>query len=203
MSKKHKDIEIPEEDVIDEVISDENEQSVEQDTAEGLSIDQLSVEELLLEIQQLRAKNSELTDQHIRAKAETENTRRISSKEVEKARKFALERFSKELLLVKDSLDQAARVDLEGDTNEQLIEQMSEGLGLTLKQLDSIFEQFKICVVNPEAGDPLDPELHQAMTKQPSDEVDSNNIIMTIQVGYTLNERLLRPAMVIVSSGPA
>ena len=104
---------------------------------------------------------------------------------------------------MKDSLDQAARVDLSGDANEQLIEQMSEGMALTLKQLEDVFERFNIEIINPEAGDTLDPELHQAMTKQPSEEVDANNIISTIQTGYTLNERLLRPAMVIVSSGAA
>ena len=78
---------------------------------------------------------------------------------------------------------------------------MSEGLALTLKQLGDVFERFKIEVVNPEAGDVLDPELHQAMTRQPSDEVDANNIVSTLQTGYTLNGRLLRPAMVIISSG--
>ena len=65
----------------------------------------------------------------------------------------------------------------------------------------TIFERFKIEEVAPEAGDPLDPELHQAMTRQPSEEVDKNNILTTIQKGYTLNGRLLRPAMVIVSAG--
>jgi molecular chaperone GrpE len=149
----------------------------------------------------MRETNNELNDQYIRAKAETDNTRRISAKEVEKARKFALESFAKELLQVKDSLDQAAQVDLKSNVTEQLIEQMSEGLALTLKQLGDVFERFKIEVVNPEAGDVLDPELHQAMTRQPSDEVDTNNIVSTLQTGYTLNGRLLRPAMVIVSSG--
>ncbi len=159
------------------------------------------IEELLEEVTQLRTQNNELQDQFTRAKAETENTRRISVKEVEKARKFSLELFAKELLLVKDSLDQAAQVELDQDANAQIIEQMADGLSLTLKQLESIFERFKITAISPEAGDALDPELHQAMTKQPSGEVDANNVVTTIQVGYMLNERLLRPAMVIVSSG--
>ena len=101
---------------------------------------------------------------------------------------------------MKDSLGQAAQVDLQSDANEQIIKQMSEGLELTLKQLDTVFERFKIEEVRPEAGDAVDPELHQAMTMQPSDEVDANNIISTLQAGYTLNGRLLRPAMVIVSN---
>lgn len=166
--------------------------------AEG---DTPSVEVLLEEFQALKAANNELDERFLRARAETENARRIAGKEVEKARKFALEKFASELLAVKDSLDQAAQVDLEHQAGEQLIEKMSEGLSLTLKQLDSVFERFKIEEVRPEAGDTLDPELHQAMTRQPSNEVTANNILSTLQAGYTLNGRLLRPAMVIVSSG--
>lgn len=160
-----------------------------------------SMESLQEDLEALRETNNDLNDQYVRAKAEVDNTRRISAKEVEKARKFALESFAKELLLVKDSLDQAAQVDLSSNVTEQLLTQMSEGVNLTLKQLETVFERFKIEIVNPEAGDALDPELHQAMTKQPSAEVDANNILSTIQTGYTLNGRLLRPAMVIVSSG--
>ena len=160
-----------------------------------------TMESLMQDIAAIQETNSELDDKYLRAKAESDNARRISVKEVEKARKFALESFARELLLVKDSLDQASQVDLSSNVTEQLIEQMTEGLNLTLKQLNSVFERFNIEVVAPEAGDSLDPELHQAMTKQPSDEVDANNIVSTIQTGYTLNGRLLRPAMVIVSSG--
>ena len=160
-----------------------------------------TMDSLMQDIAAIQETNTELDDKYLRAKAETDNARRISVKEVEKARKFALESFARELLLVKDSLDQASQVDLSSNVTEQLIEQMTEGLNLTLKQLNSVFERFNIEVVAPEAGDSLDPELHQAMTKQPSDEVDANNIVSTIQTGYTLNGRLLRPAMVIVSSG--
>ncbi len=160
-----------------------------------------TMESLMQDLAAMQETNIELDDKYLRAKAETDNARRISVKEVEKARKFALESFAKELLLVKDSLDQASQVDLNGNVTEQLIEQMTEGLNLTLKQLNSVFERFNVEVVAPEVGDSLDPELHQAMTKQPSDEVDANNIVSTIQTGYTLNGRLLRPAMVIVSSG--
>jgi molecular chaperone GrpE len=160
-----------------------------------------TMESLMQDLAAMQETNNELDDKYLRAKAETDNARRISVKEVEKARKFALESFAKELLLVKDSLDQASQVDLSSNVTEQLIEQMTEGLNLTLKQLNSVFERFNVEVVAPEVGDSLDPELHQAMTKQPSDEVDANNIVATIQTGYTLNGRLLRPAMVIVSSG--
>lgn len=202
MSNQDKNADLPEnesdlESIVEAVSNDE---SNDENAAEG---EPPTVDDLLEEVQELRAKNNDLIDQFTRAKAETDNTRRISIKEVEKARKFGLETFAKELLPVKDSLDQAAQVDLQSNASEALIEQMADGLGLTLKQFETVFERFKVEVVDPEAGDKIDPELHQAMTKQPSDEVDENNIITTIQVGYTLNERLLRPAMVIVSSGPA
>lgn len=195
MSNKDKHSEKPEDQLVEPVIEDEAEEVLLEEPEAP------SLESLQEQLEVMRETNNELSEQFMRAKAETDNTRRISSQEVTKARKFALEGFAKELLLVKDSLDQAAQVDLSGGANEQLITQMSEGLALTLKQLDSVFERFNIEIVNPEAGDALDPDLHQAMTKQPSEEVDKNNIISTIQTGYTLNERLLRPAMVIVSSG--
>jgi molecular chaperone GrpE len=193
--KKSKDQQDFEGEFVGQELSDElDEQLIEEQGTPTL-------ESLQQDIAAMRETNNDLNDQYVRAKAETDNTRRISVKEVEKARKFALESFAKELLQVKDSLDQAAQVDLKSNVTEQLIEQMSEGLALTLKQLGDVFERFKIEVVNPEAGDVLDPELHQAMTRQPSDEVDANNIVSTLQTGYTLNGRLLRPAMVIVSSG--
>lgn len=198
MSKKDKQADLPDQ-ILDEEQLTEMFDGVEAPGSEEAKLP--SFEALLEQVQGLRDDNDDLVDQFKRAKAETENTRRISTQEVAKARKFALEGFAKELLQVKDSLDQAARVDLMSDANDQLIEQMSEGLVLTLRQLEGIFERFSIELVNPEAGDALNPELHQAMTKQASDEVDANNIISTIQTGYTLNERLLRPAMVIVSSG--
>ena len=201
MSKKSKYSGTPAEEELVERVSDEDQEELDEALIEEQ--EEPTLESLLEDMEALRETNNMLSDQYVRAKAETENTRRISAKEVAKARKFALEAFAKDLLQVKDSLDQAAHVDLSGDANDQLIEQMSEGLALTLKQLEGVFERHNIEIVNPEAGDTLDPELHQAMTKQPSDEVDVNNIISTIQTGYTLNERLLRPAMVIVSSGAA
>jgi len=112
-----------------------------------------------------------------------------------------VESFATELLQVKDSLDLAANVDLEGQQGD-VVKGMSEGLSLTLKQLDSVFEKFGIETVSPETGDKLNPELHQAMALQPSDEVAANHILNVIQKGYSLNGRLLRPAMVIVAKAP-
>lgn len=152
-------------------------------------------------IAELQAANVDLAGQFLRAKAEAENTRRIATKETEKARKFALEKFAKELLQVKDSLDQATQVDLSNNSGEQIIKQMQEGLTLTTKQLNTIFARFHIEELKPAPEAVVDPELHQAMTMQPSPTVAQGKIISVIQSGYRLNTRLLRPAMVIVSSG--
>lgn len=159
--------------------------------------------EMAARIAELEDKNAALADQFVRAKAETDNTRRIAEQEKSKARKFALESFSKELLQVKDSLDQASLVKLDDNAEQNLVEQMREGLALTVRQMEQVFDKFNIEEVNPEAGDDLDPELHQPMTMQPSEEISANKIIQTMQKGFTLNDRLLRPAMVIVSSGKA
>ncbi len=183
-----------------EIDADEDQPEAESEITEIL--EESSIEELAERVIELEKSNADLADQYVRAKAETDNTRRISTKEVERARKFALESFAKELLQVKDSLDQASQVDLQEDSGEQLIKQMNEGLSLTTRQLDTIFDRFNISEIKPETGDAVDPELHQAMTMQPSDELEANQIIAVIQTGYQLNTRLLRPAMVIVSSGP-
>lgn len=142
---------------------------------------------------------AELKDQHLRARADVENIRRRSQKEQSTARKFAIEGFATELVNVRDSLELAALVELEQDSDE-VIEKMKQGLSLTLKQLDTIFEKFSIAQINPDAGDKLDPNLHQAMTSQPSDDYEPNSIVTVIQKGYQLHDRLLRPAMVIVAT---
>lgn len=188
--------------VADELIEDELEvEEVELEGEDDTLEESLTYEELLDRVQELEGKNVNLADQYLRSKAETDNTRRIADVEVKKARKFALEAFAKELLPVMDSLEQAALVKLDDDAGKKVITQMQEGLALTTRQLESAFEKFHIEEVSPEVGDELDPEVHQPMAMQPSDEVAANKILTAIQKGFTLNERLLRPAMVLVSSG--
>jgi len=197
MTKEYEETEPLVEEELDDTAEDHPENVVDLDDAN------LTYEELMDRVRALEETNANMADQFIRAKAETENTRRIKEQEVAKARKFALEGFAKELLQVKDSLDQASQVQLSDDSDQSLIEQMQEGLGLTLRQLETVFDKFNIDEVSPEAGDDLDPELHQPMAMQPSDSVAANKVVQTIQKGFTLNDRLLRAAMVIVSSGPA
>src|SRR5690606_10685235 len=154
------------------------------------------------ELEAVRAELAEMKEQLLRARAEAENTRRRAEQEISKSRKFAVEAFAAELLSVKDSLDLAAGVDL-GDRDDDVVRSMHEELTLPLRQLDGAFEQFGIAAVEPAAGEKLHPELHQAMSLQESSEVAPNHVLHVVQKGFTLNDRLLRPAMVIVAKAPA
>jgi len=142
---------------------------------------------------QLQAKADENWERYLRASAEVENVRKRASRDVENAHKYALERFGKELLAVKDTLEMGLAV--EGASVESLL----EGSNATLKLLASTLERFGIVEVDP-AGEPFDPELHEAISMQPSDNVEPGSVVTVVQKGYTLNGRLLRPAMVIVAA---
>ena len=124
-------------------------------------------------------------------KAEGENIRRRTSDDIEKARKFALEKFSSELLAVKDSLDGALSVE------NATVESYRNGVELTAKQLLNVFEKFNIAEVNP-LGEKFDPNKHQAISMMESD-AEPNTVITVLQKGYTLNDRVLRPALVMVA----
>ncbi len=127
------------------------------------------------------------------AKAESENIRRRAAEDVNKAQKFAVERFSNEILAVKDSLEAGLAVET------TTVESFKSGMELTLKQLNSVFEKFNITEINP-VGEKLDPHKHQAISMVPS-EMPANTVVSVMQKGYTLNERVLRPALVLVSQG--
>ncbi len=134
-------------------------------------------------------------DAQLRAQAEIENIRRRTEMDVEKAHKFALEKFSGELLPVIDSLERALEV---ADKNNPELVAMIEGIDLTLKSLLAAVGKFGVEVVG-EVHVPFNPEVHQAMSMMESDEVAPNHVLMVMQRGYMLNGRLLRPAMVAVS----
>jgi len=125
--------------------------------------------------------------------AEAENARKRALEDIEKARKFAVEKFSLEILLVKDSLDAALSID------QASLESFKDGVDLTSKQLINIFAKFNIEEINP-IGEIFDPNFHQAMSMVESEE-ESNKILTVMQKGYKLNDRVLRPALVMVSKG--
>ena len=147
-----------------------------------------SMEEMLKEAER---KAQEHYDAWMYAKAEGENIRRRAAEDVAKAQKFAVERFASEMLAVKDSLDAGLAVQTEN------IESFKSGMELTLKQLSGVFEKFKISEINP-VGEKLDPHKHQAIGMQESDQ-PANTVISVMQKGYTLNDRVLRPALVMVA----
>ena len=143
------------------------------------------------EVEALRVENEKLKEEWLRAKAETENVRKRAEADVRNAHKYGVERLATELLAVSDSLE--AALALETVTTESL----QDGVGLTLKQLQAVFEKFNIKEINP-VGEVLDPHRHQAMAALESD-APENSIINVFQKGYELNDRLIRPAMVSVS----
>ena len=156
-----------------------------------------SDEHLQQQLAEAEAKAKEHWDQLLRVKAEQENLRRRHEREVENAHKYALERFAQDLLPVIDSLEMGAEAAAgEGAT----LEKVREGTELTLKMLLSTIERFGIQAVHPE-GEPFNPEYHQAMSMLESPEHAANTVMNVMQKGYTLNERLIRPAMVVVSKG--
>ena len=134
-------------------------------------------------------------DDVLRAQADAQNAARRAEQEVEKARKFALERFANELLPVLDNLERALEAP-GGDSEEA--KAIAEGVELTLKSFIDVMGKFNVVVVDPN-GEPFDPNLHQAMSMVENEEVEPNTVIAVMQKGYTLNGRLIRPAMVMVS----
>ena len=150
-----------------------------------------SPEELLRAAELKAAENH---DAWLRAKAETENVRRRAQDDVAKAYKFASEKFAGELLAVIDSLEAALASD------NQSAESLRAGVELTLRQLNSAFEKANLTVVNP-LGEKFDPHKHQAISQieAPDEQTEPNHVITVLQKGYMLNERVLRPAMVVVS----
>lgn len=145
-------------------------------------------------IAELQAKADDNWDRYLRAAAEIENVRKRATRDVERARKYALEGFGRELLAVKDSLEIGLEAAATADADA-----LREGSEATLKLLAVTLERFGILEVDPE-GEPFDPDLHEAISMQPSADAEPGSVTTVIQKGYTLNDRLLRPARVIVAT---
>ncbi|MGC4062103.1 MAG: nucleotide exchange factor GrpE [Aquabacterium sp.] len=153
-----------------------------------------SVEQQLAE---LTAKHAEVSDAYLRAKAEAENVRRRSEEEISKARKFAVESFAESMLPVRDSLEAAlASHTAKPDTP---VETILEGVQITLRQLASALERNKVVEINPGAGTKFDPHTHQAISMVPADQ-EANTVVGVLQKGYSIADRVLRPALVTVAA---
>ena len=149
------------------------------------------------EVATLQAKNTELSDSYLRAKAETENARRRAEDDVSKARKFALESFAESLLPVADSLEAGLA------SQNATPEQVREGVEATLKQLKAALERNKVIAIDPAVGTKFDPNQHQAISMvplPPESTQEANTIIGVLQKGYLISDRVLRPALVTVAA---
>jgi molecular chaperone GrpE len=150
------------------------------------------------EAEQLKAQLAEAKDQVIRAAADSQNTRRRAEKDVEGARRYALEKFSADLLPVVDNLERAL-ASVAGD--DGALKPIVEGVELTLKSFIDVLAKYKVEQINPE-GEPFDPQLHQAVGMVPNPDVEPNSVLHVAQKGYSLNGRVIRAAMVMVAKAP-
>ncbi len=147
----------------------------------------------LSELEALQAKVGELQDQYLRGQAEVLNARKRADEEVSKARKFAIESFAEGLLPVLDSLEAGLLI------KEATPEQIKEGAEATLRQLKSALERNKVIAIEPAAGTKFDPHHHQAISVVPAEQ-EPNTVVMVLQKGYLISERILRPALVTVTA---
>jgi molecular chaperone GrpE len=158
-----------------------------------------SAEDLSVLLQQARAKADEHYEQMVRAHAELENLKKRHARDLENAHKFALDKFVAELLGVRDSLELGYSAARDPAAN---VDKLREGTELTLKMLADAMAKFGVEQIDP-IDQPFDPAYHQAMSMQPRADVPANTVVAVVQKGYTLNGRLVRPAMVMVSQAAA
>ncbi|HYE47770.1 MAG TPA: nucleotide exchange factor GrpE [Caulobacter sp.] len=151
------------------------------------------------EVEALRAEVAALKDQALRFAAEAENTKRRAEREINDARAFAITKFARDLLDAADNLGQATAF-APKDSEDQVVKNFVVGIEMTEKKLLEAFERNGLKKVSPAAGDKFDPNLHQAMMEQASAEVAAGSVIKTLQAGYSLFGRLVRPAMVVVAA---
>lgn len=156
-------------------------------------------EDLVARVQLLEEQVAAAQDQALRTAADLQNVRRRAEQDVEKAHKFALEKFAGDLLPVIDSLERGLELSNPDDEN---IRPMREGIELTLKMFEDTLKRYNLEAIDPH-GEPFNADQHQAMAMQESAEVEPNSVLKVFQKGYQLNGRLLRPAMVVVSKAAA
>ncbi len=190
MSEKENIVEEP-------AVEGAREATPEADAAAGEgAAEQLDHTELTALLEDARDRADEHWDQVLRLQAEVENLKRRGERDLANAHKFALERFANELLPVRDSLEMGlAAFDSENTAKHK------EGIELTLQMMTGVMDKFEIREVNPQ-DEAFDPDYHQAMSLQERADVAPNTVVTVVQKGYTLNDRLIRPAMVIVSKAP-
>ena len=157
-----------------------------------------SQEKLLLELQDAQAKADEHWNQLLMARADLSNAQRRAERDLANAHKFGVEKLALELIPVKDSMEMGLAAVAEGDEQDKV----REGMELTLQMFSGVLDKFGVKEINPQ-GEKFNPDFHQAMSMQESTDFAPNAVMMVFQKGYVLNERLIRPAMVVVSKAAA
>jgi len=182
-----------------------NEQVEEElkDTAEAAPEEETATEDSAeagpeSEVEALKAQAQEFQEPMLRSQAEMQNVRRRAEIDVEKAHKFALEKFVKELLPVADSLEKAVESTEGHESAGELVASIREGVEMTLNLFMGSLGKFNVVQLNP-VGEPFDPQQHEAMSMVPAPDAEPNSVVAVVQKGYTLNDRLVRPAMVVVA----
>jgi len=171
----------------------------EQLDEQNLNAEETGAQDLSARVQVLEEQLAAAQDQSLRTAADLQNVRRRAEQDVEKAHKFALEKFAGDLLPVIDSLERGLEL---SSAEDESIRPMREGIELTLKMFHDTLKRYNLEAIDPH-GEPFNAEHHQAMAMQESAEVEPNSVLKVFQKGYQLNGRLLRPAMVVVSKAPA
>lgn len=182
-------------------------ENVEQPTEQPVEQEQAAASEQAVDeepspeaqIEALQEQLAKTKDDALRTLADAQNIKRRAEAEIDKARKFALEKFAGELLAVADNLERALEA---ADTDSEMVKPLAEGVQLTQKTLIDTLAKFNVVQLDP-VGEPFDPQFHQAMSMVENPDVEPNTVTLVMQKGYTLNERLLRPAMVMVSKAAA
>lgn len=197
---KDEELERAERDAEPQPVDVENTQAVEDiegvlqdDDDEVLNTSDQEADVLAGRVAELEQQLAEAKDQQVRAAADAQNARRRAEQDADKAKKFALEKFVKELLPVVDSLEKGLE-----SMGEDVSETHREGVSMTLKMQLDVLSKFGVEQIDPH-GEPFDPQYHEAMTQVANPEMDPNTVMDVMQKGYTLNGRLVRPAMVVVS----
>ena len=190
MSAQDKDNNEVVDETVDQVVDEDNQQVVPEEAQ--LESPEKNADSLEAQLEDAQAKATENWENFLRAKAEMDNLRRRNIKDVESAHKFGIEKFANELLPVLDGMAMGLAVE------DASAESLREGMELTMSMLEKMMEQLGIEAIDP-LNETFDPAKHQAMSMQPNAEVEPNTVTAVMQKGYSLNERLIRPAMVMVS----
>ena len=177
-----------------EKIDDEFDAEVAAENSENIESKEVDVEFLQGQLEKLQEQSKVSLDKVVRAQAEMENLRKRAARDVENAHKYALEKFTNELLPIMDSLE----LGLSASVKAKNLDDLCKGMELTLEMFNTVMEKFGITMIEPK-GEKFNPELHDAVSMQETNDSNSGIIIEVMQKGYTLNGRLIRPAMVVVA----